>query len=377
MEGFLSQIGYHLRMKKLFFLAILLSETLALTQENCLSGLPGQNHLIEQFNKAKSESPISKIISEKYGLGPKTEADCPTCSASAGNSNLEDLRRITKEKSSFKIACLEAAAKIQTGSKQISCPDKKIANHSFCYTKPMAEYQNAVVSEFYKCLKSVNPMPVTMPGLFDIYTNESGFKSAYINGGGTGIGQLTSIFIDDLHQKHRGYSVLNSINTSLDKSCESAKKIVSKDLLQKPTLQNICDFTQYGEGFERNILYSISGMASAWNKDYAPIMKNYNKTYADHPLLQKAQEKVILNGYGSGGRAAGRAAFIRLSGLPPDKFIKAMDKPLYGIKKSNGKSINLTSYATKTKKKQDTIGKTLPEPLKSEFKTEGSTACME
>ena len=273
-------------MKKILFLALLSFGILTLAQENCLSGKPGQNHLIEQFNKAKSESPITKIISEKYHLGPKTEADCPTCSAPTVNSNLEDLRKITKEKSSFKMACLEAAAKIQTGTEQISCPDQKIdffgakkdkngkpiSAYGFCFTKPMVEYQNAVISELFKCVQSANPMPVTMTGLFDIYTNESGFKPAYTSNAGKGLGQLTGIFIDDLHQKHRGYSVLNSINKSTDKSCEAAQKIVSADFLKKPTFENICQFTQYGEGFERNILYSLSGMASAWNKTYQTLL---------------------------------------------------------------------------------------------------------
>jgi hypothetical protein len=358
-------------MKKIFFLSLLFI-AYAHAQEKCLSGKVGNNHLIEQLQKAKSVSPIAKLISAKYGLDQKTEADSNCADCEKQKNKNQDLKNITKEKTFFKSECIEAAASIQTGSREISCPDQKIAKHQFCFTKSLVTYQNAALSEMYKCVKFTTSLPITPDAIFEMYTLESGFKPAYTNGGGTGLGQLTGIFIKDLHQKHRGRKILESIQNSKNNSCDAAKIILQQDLKKEPNLKNKCEFTQYGEGLERNILYTLAGMASSWQKDIEPLMKDFSKKNADHSLLAKAQAKALLNAYGPGGRAAARAAVRRLSKLSPENFIAAMDKPLM-----TSVNNNLTVYTSRMHKKQNIIAQKLSGQLKLSFKKEGSSACTE
>ncbi len=363
-------------MKKIFFLSLLFAAICIIpqntyAQEKCLNGKDGNNNLIQQLQKAKSDSPITKLIFTRYNIDQKTEADsnCAECERSKN----KDLSKISvSAKTNFKSECIEAAASIQTSSAEISCPDQIIAKHQLCLTQNHLRYQNAVTSELYKCVKLTTNLPLTPDGLFEMYTLESGFKPSYANGGGTGLGQLTGIFIKDLHQPHRGLAILKSISDSNEKSCDIAKMILKKDLINEPTLKNKCDFTQYGEGMERNILYTLSGLANAWKKDIEPIMKPFSNQYSDDPQIQKAQEKALLNAYGPGGRAAARAAVRRLSKLNPTQFIAAMEKPLMTINNSS-----LTVYTTRMKKKQNIIGQKLTGPLQSLFNKEGSSACTE
>ena len=342
----------------------------------CLSGKPSQTHLLDQLAKAKKESPVSKLISEKYKLGTKTEADsfCETCNNQDSSLLSSSLKKISTEKTIFKAECVEAAATIKTGSNEISCPDQRVAKHNFCVTKSLMNYQSAVVSEFYKCVKSstTDSFPMSPEGLFELYSLESGFKPAFTNNGGTGLGQLTGIFIQDLHQAHRGRKLLNTISASNENSCAAAKIILQKDLLQAPSFSNKCNFTQYGEGLERNVLYTIAGLAKSWDKDISRYMKAYSEKYKSDPLIKKAQERALLNAYGYGGNAAARAAIVRLSSLPPKDFIKSYDND-NRTKKAN----YLTLYTSRMKKKQTSLTALLPEFMKSAFKTEGSSACIE
>lgn len=354
-----------------FFLIFLAGNT-GLTQEKCFTGSPEKTHLIDQLKKAKSDSPVTKIISDKYKLSQSTEADA-NCKECTEQKNIyPDFKKIAEEKTHFNTECIEAAASIDTDSNEISCPDAKTGKHNFCFSKPLVEYQNAVVSEFYKCVKHTNPMPITPQGLFEMYTLESGFKPAYTNAGGTGLGQLTGIFIKDLHQKHRGRPILESIVQSTESTCDAAKIIIKKDLNHEPSLKNKCEFTQYGEGLERNILYTLTGLANTWNKDISPKMKDYSKKYMNDPYLAKAQEKALFNAYGPGGRAAGRAAARRLSILSPEKFVAAIQKPL--ITKKNR---NLTAYTTHMLAKQKNISKKLSGDLKQQFINDGAAACID
>lgn len=359
-------------MNKFLILIIFVFSHSTFSQEKCLSGKPGNNHLSNQLKNAQANSPISKLISAKYGIGIQTEADvCVNCENT--KNPIVDHQKVAKEKTFIKTECVEAAGTIQMGTNEISCPDAKIAKHNFCFTKKHTDYQNAVLSEFYKCVKSVNPMPLTIQGLFEIYTLESGFKPAYSSRGGNGLGQLTSVFIKDLHQKHRGKIVFNKILNSNEPSCEAAKLIIQKDNLKQPTLDNKCDFTQYGEGLERNMLYTVTGLANTWNKNISPRMKNYSAKYSGNPFLQRAQEKALMNSYGFGGNAAAYNAIFTLSHLAPKNFVAAMDKPLIAYKNGD----NSTAYTMRIKKKQDIIGQKLSEPLKSQFAKEKSSACLE
>ncbi len=347
----------------------------------CLSGKRENSHLVQQFTQARKNSEITKTILKKYNLTidlPDSEAqateicwDCLKDKKGHVTRNNEDLKAIMRPMQAFKNQCLKAVARIQTGSAELLCPQGTSTKASQCINLPMLQYQSSVLTEFYNCVQAVNPSPLEKSSLFEMYSLESAFKPSFSNPGGTGLGQLTSIFIKDIHQKHRGKPILTAISKSNNESCQLAKKITQKDSLSQPSFKKRCDFVQYGEGMERNILYSLIGLANSWNKDIGPAMKDYSNKFKDHPSLSQAQQKALINAYGAGGLAAARAAVKRLTRLTPDKFAEAMEKPMPTLR---GRS--LTKYTTDMKKRQLQLTASMEEPLKSEFIKKGAQTCV-
>jgi hypothetical protein len=368
-------------MKKIFFFTVFsITSVSALSKDRCIVGNEKNSQLQVGLKSAQTESPITQKIYQKYNLLPKTEADsnCPTgdCRNNTAVQKLSALPTGGAQASPAYVhlneACVEVAAQVKAGSAEIDCPSRKTGKFNFCYPKSMANYQSAVTSDFYNCLRKTQDFPLTIDALFEMYTLESGFKPYYANTGGTGMGQLTGIFIKDIHQKHRGRPILQSIADSTDSQCEAAKLIAQKDLQKEPSLANKCDFVQVGEGLERNILYTLVGMSNSWNKDIGPLMKDYIKKNERDPAILEVQKKALLNAYGAGGRAAARAAIRRLTKLKPADFAKAMTRPLY-----TAEGQNLTTYTTNIALKQKQIEKIMNEPLLSEYKKNGARACLD
>ncbi len=281
-------------------------------------------------------------------------------------------------------------AKIKSSTQQLECPSgRKVKINSCgtagqkkcppgvqpeppaCVTSEMYQYQNAVISEAYKCVKDISQFPVTPEVLFEMYALESGFRSNYSYVGGVGVGQLTGIFIKDIHQKHRGRKILNQIQKSENSSCKLSQPMVAKDLKAEPSFKNRCDFIEYGEGFERNALYTLVGLANFWEKDIKPKMKDFNKKYSDNPNLQRAQQLALMNAYGPGGGVSARAALRRLNRLEPKEFIKTIQEPMVTVEGEN-----LTAYTSKMNKKQNQTIQLFPEPLKLDFANNGARACV-
>jgi hypothetical protein len=349
-------------------------------QNQCIVGNEKNSQLLDNLDQAQKNSLITQKIYQKYDLYPKTEADanCPkgNCGQNTSTQALTPLPTGGAPASPayvhFNEACIEVVAKIKAGTSELNCPSQKKGTFDFCFSKSQANYQSAVVSDFYKCIRSNQDFPISADTLFEMYTLESAFKPYYSNPGGAGLGQLTSIFIKDIHQKHRGRPILEAIADSTDLKCDAAKIIAAKDLKKTPTLNNRCDFVQAGEGLERNILYTLVGLANSWNKDISPLMKDYNNKHVRDPALLDAQKFALLNAYGPGGRGAARAAVRRLTKLKPADFVKAMSKPLYSKKQKN-----LTTYTTSIAEKQKQLMKIMKEPLLSDYKKNGAKACLE
>lgn len=351
---------------------------------SCLSGDMNKPQLVDQLSKAQSKSDLSKAITAKYNLNnsQKTEADaienCPEClnisNASQASLNLSQINDLSKNKTTmpvFKDECLSAVAQIKASTNQLLCPSGEKTKKALCVTDDMYRYQAAVLSDFYQCVKAETNFPVTPEVLFEMYALESGFRPNYAYGGGIGVGQLTSIFVKDIHQKHRGQKFLKQIEASKNENCKIAQPLAAKDLKKQPSLNDRCDFIQYGEGFERNTLYTLVGLANSWEKDISPKMKSFNEKNKGHPALGRAQQLALMNAYGSGGHVAAKAAIRRLSHLEPADFIAAIQQPM---KTAGGK--NLTEYTSKIKSKQDRLTKLFKAPTQLDFASNGARACV-
>jgi len=351
----------------------------------CLSGEPGNNHLIEQFENAKKTSGITKAIIKKYGLDQiqeiQSESECSSCELNknyipkASRNNLQQIKKITEKKPEliFKEACINSAGQFEavtTG--EVKCPGGEISKEfNFCMTEEIYNYENAVISDFYNCVKKVTNFPLMPEDLFELYSLESGFKPHYAYSGGMGIGQLTSIYVADALAEYRGRNIITNIKKSLNKECSIAKQIIDDYLVSPPQFSDKCAFIQIGEGVERNILYTLMELANIWEKDISPKMTKFNKNNSDKENVKKAQRLSLINAYGPGGRKATLAAIRRLSIFSSEEFVEKFNKP---IKTKKGK--NLTTYINKINEKQDDLLPILEGKEKKEFEKNGAKSCI-
>lgn len=351
----------------------------------CITGSASSSSLVDQLEKAKTSNKLTQIIYQKYDLIPKTEANthtgcadnsCPPTSLIPVPAGLQQTRSAVLHAPeapilAFKQECLEVSNKSSSATAaQISCPGGSSGKGNMCVTSEQLKYQNAVISSFVNCATKEGLGGIDLDAIFQKLSIESGFRPQYSSGNGTGIGQLTGIFVDDVFQKGRGFERLKKIADSTSPDCEAAKIVASADIKSKPKFSDKCAFISTGDGFERNILYGLIGTATAWAKNLEPKLRGYLNKYRNDPAIEDVKKFTIMNAYGSGGNRAAAAAARRLSSFSPAEFVKRMQKPLMS------KRQNLTQYTSNIKKRQDVIGKNLPEPIKSEFAKIGADACI-
>lgn len=364
---------------------ILFLPLIAFSEEQCLSGKSGQTNLIDQLATAKASSSITQIIAKQYQLeNAKIEGgNCVDCDKPLLDKPTE-LSQVAgaidgipqAPKLLFKAACLRESNEFKSDTAEVSCPSgQRSKSKNLCMTEKVMSYQNAVISSFLNCAKKAGLPTVSPSALYQMYSLESGFKPQFAYNGGVGIGQLTNIFVEDIHQKWRGYKFLEKIAQSSLSECEAAKIVAQKDIQSKPRISNSCSFISIGEGLERNILYSLIGMANSWEKDVGPKLQPYLNKYSNSEHLQEIKDLSLLNAYGPGGRAAARALVSRLSQLPPEKYLERIKTPLTFVnKKSKVNSLNI--YTIRMAKRQKKIQGELAEPIKSEFAKQGAQACV-
>lgn len=372
----------------LLTIGLLLSSTFANAQGACVSGKPDHDNLVTQLRLAQTKSPITEIINQQYKLTSKPQseaANCPTCENAQTTSRPDHLTDVANKIEGipsapqlvFKPECLVESNQFDASAGEVSCPNGTLSkSKDLCMTNEIMTYQNAAISSFLSCSKKLGFTTLSPSLLYSMYSLESGFKPQFASGSGLGMGQLTNIFIKDTQQAWRGRPLLEKIAQSDLKECKAAKIIAGKDLQNPPSRSNLCSFIQIGEGLERNILYTMVGIANSWEKDISPKLKDYMNRYASSPLLEEIKSLTLANAYGAGGRAAGRAIASRLSSLPPEKYLEQIKKPMQTVRGKKRKSRTLNIYTLKIAQRQEQIGKALPEPIKSAFAKEGAQACI-
>ena len=379
-------------------LAVIVSTTQVWAEESCLSGNKENGNLVTQLNLAKAKSPITEIIYKQYKLKDPAKVEASTaCLACTESEKLMDppkqIQGLSNELNGapnaptllFKSACLAASNTFDTGTNEIMCPNgeklksKNPSRDGLCINNEIMTYQNAVISSFLSCAKRSGLTTFSATSLYKMFSVESAFKPQYASRGGTGMSQLTGIFVDDIHQPWRGRKFLDKIAKSDLQECEAAKLIAQEDLNSKPKISDACSFIQTGKGFERNILYGLIGMANSWEKDIEPKLRSYLERNKGNPLTEEIKEVALINAYGHGGRVAARALVARLDGTTPEQFLASVKKPISFTRTlKNGKSskVTLNGYSLGMNKRQDQIKAKLAEPIKSEYASKGASACI-
>lgn len=372
----------------ILLLGLLLSFNLTLAAESCLSGSPSQLNIVNQLTAAKANSAVTEVIYRQYNLNTasKNGADhCLACAATAGGQKRpEDIAQVASSiegvpsapKLLFKSECLNESNEFDANTTELSCPDGKMSHSkNLCVSSELMTYQNAAISSFLSCGKKLGFTTLSPSLLYAMYSLESGFKPQFSSGSGLGMGQLTSVFVKDVHQGWRGRPFLEKIGKSDLKECEAAKIIANRDLKNPSSRSKLCSFVQVGEGLERNILYTMVGIANSWERDISPKLKSFLERNAGSPLLEEIKGLTLANAYGAGGRGAGRAIANRLSNLSPEKYLEQIKQPMPLVHKKAGKR-TLNIYTIKMAERQKKIGEALPEPIKAAFAQEGAQACI-
>lgn len=372
-------------MKTLLFFTVALFFTQFSFANQCISGDPKATQLLDQMKAASqnTDSPTFHIF-QAYKKTEKVEGQslatglCQSEDCQIKFDQLEDLKKFAAANDAtpgapnllLKTDCLVAGSKFKASTSQISCPTgNKSKNFNFCINRDFLEYQNAVISSFMSCAAKSGIKTLDAGHLMKMYTLESGFRPNYAYPGGVGIGQLTSIFVKDIHQAHRGRKYLINMAMSESAECRAAKMISEKDLKKEPKHSDNCSFVSVGDGLERNILYSILGTATAWEKNIEPKLRKYFAKYKNHPQLEEVKNLALLNSYGPTGHAVG--LLERLSKYPPDRFVQAMKKPQVTERG------DLTKYIQRSEARQNAMAKTmLSEPLKTQYAKNGVKACL-
>jgi hypothetical protein len=151
--------------------------------------------------------------------------------------------------------------------------------------------------------------------------NESAFQFYHSNSGGTGIGQLTSWPLRDMFQARPGlYADTLSKIESLPQ-CSPFKAIVESDRqLSGAALfprQRMCRYLSPGEGFQRNLLYSMVFMSQLKKRILNLLPQNFLQGSSGRDIEKQKRilliERLALVGYGPEGmaRAQGLARSLR------------------------------------------------------------------
>lgn len=391
----------------------------------CVTGKSKNTNIIGQLSNAKANSEITKEIYAQYHIGFMASEthqvpDCHECQIRSKNTSdyAAAAKEILKHTSTgtaygssstshsvntnsssqtpkllFKPECVKAshiAINADSSSTQISCPDgKKILNRSFCNTDEVLHYQNAVISNFYGCLKSMNLPTLSPKYLFKKYSHESGFKSYYSYNSGHGISQLVDEFIADLYEPERGLPFIKMVANSTTPECSIARKILNTDLInrgknldRRPTTKKACSFVEIGEGLERNILYGLIGAAKIAEIELKPIFEDYDylPKYQNDPHFSELNDLLILAAYGPGGRSGARAAIrVYSKKNDPQAFIATLKTK---VTSRGGREVtrylkNYTNSNKVSKDKNAAIASLLPNPLNTEFiGDQGVNACI-
>ncbi len=368
------------------------------TSPICRSGDAKNTALLDLLKKAKKDSEITQAILADYTTKTEGTGTCATCNElnKQAQAQKEDIAAVAKAINPefnnpvpkpnsllFNDDCLKGIAPYQSSTAQYTCDkatSKPTLKKNLCVDDSLQTYQNQTLSNFTRCFieqgitGSSDILPTT---LLNIYTIENGFKPQYSSGNGVGLGQLTSIFIKDVETRGKVFSK-KILSQPPKPECKAAALILQKDQKTPPSRQQVCKFMSVGEGLERNMLYSMLGLAVLLEKNIDPIL-NKNKKFKQFPAnaQQKIRELALTNAYGPGGPLATRYLIKRINNRQGLNSIETIEQyTTSNTLQENGLSLN--RYLVSIKKREFDVlkNKRISEPLASQIEKKGNMACL-
>lgn len=158
----------------------------------------------------------------------------------------------------IKKECIEASLKRQNSTHAVSCDKGKLKeigsanDNGPCISSDMAEFIWWSTNKAIQCLSPAE-MPLDSRIIFKKFNNETGFHYFQAGNGGVGLGQLTSIAVEEMN--NNGSSVLDEVRVSTKESCQPFKALLNDKQMSSPI--NWCEHVNLGENFGRHLMYSI------------------------------------------------------------------------------------------------------------------------
>lgn len=194
--------------------------------------------------------------------------------------------------------CVEASMKRAPGNTGYTCdyPTQKEAKRGYnpktqsvskaygvaggatlqCVNNEMVDYAQFAINKVIDCLSPA--VPIDSRVIFQKLNNETGFNPSIANlNSGMGAGQITSPAAQEITtEAGKGRYLLENIMKSNNKSCEPFKQIAKKDLKSYPRINanNFCSYASMGDGFARNLLYSVSYYVTMRDQYLIPALQD-------------------------------------------------------------------------------------------------------
>ncbi|HEY8270129.1 MAG TPA: hypothetical protein VIG33_04525 [Pseudobdellovibrionaceae bacterium] len=156
--------------------------------------------------------------------------------------------------------CIAAAMKRNPGDTGILCTTPKSISRknktNQCINDNTVDYIHFAVNSAIQCMSSDDPIDSRV--LLKKFNNETAFHPSIASKGGVGLGQMTSIAVNEISQGQGRY-ILENIAASRKTECKGFRDIAAKDLEKNPRInsKNFCPWVSPGDGLARNLIYSI------------------------------------------------------------------------------------------------------------------------
>ncbi len=253
-------------MNKLFlmFIVSLLNMTFAQAANGlkCVVGNPN-NQVLSNAYKNTQNDPFTSFYLQNQIKAPE---ECTTTlpNPSVITPLVEFKKQLYQTYGPGKIQkkCIHAALKRGSGVKGYVCNSPKgkaISTGSTdengpCITEPIVDYLHWTINQAIDCVSPEDGVPLDARIIFKKLNTETGFHFNMANEGAIGIGQITSIAVEELQINPESKKIFKEILTSSKSSC-----LPFKDLLKKKlhTPLRKCEHVNLGSGMATNMLYSL------------------------------------------------------------------------------------------------------------------------
>lgn len=179
-----------------------------------------------------------------------------------------------------------------------------------CISNEVAEFIHFSVNSALRCFSTPSE-PIDPAFIFRKYHNESAFHFYLHSEGGSGLGQMTSIAVEDMNNRNREF--LDALIDSEKPDCQPFRKILQSsvrddDYQVRAPGEALCPWVSTSGGIARNLIYSLSLYKHLRYQVVEPALRRINPAFLKNPQFVHA---FVTIGYGPDGENGAKRAIAR------------------------------------------------------------------